>query len=294
MKAISLISWAKVNLGLRVLRKRPDGFHDIQTVLQTIDLHDRVRISTSRDLRIRVRCRHPEAPSGTENLAYVAARLLQQELRVNRGCSIEIAKQIPPGAGLGGGSSNAATVLMGLNRLWKLHLPRERLLELAAGVGSDVPFFLYGGTVLAEGRGERLTPLKLVPDFWLTLVKPDFSIATRWAYGQVKNTLTSNPLYVKLNSLKEISSIDHVLSFLDNDLETAVEATYPSIGEIKEELLSKGAMGAAMSGSGSAVFGLVTSQEAAVQLAKEVKCAQWQVFVVRPARRCEGLGEVDR
>jgi 4-diphosphocytidyl-2-C-methyl-D-erythritol kinase len=294
VSSISLISCAKVNLGLRVLRKRPDGFHDIQTVLQTIDLHDRVRISSSRSEKIRVRCEHPEVPSGSENLAYQAARLLREELQVKKSCSIEIIKNIPPGAGLGGGSSNAAATLVGLRRLWKLNLPEAKLLELGEKLGSDVPFFLYGGTVLAEGRGERLTPLHLVPDFWMTLVKPNLSIATGWAYGQVKIPLTSNPLYVKLNSLKEISTIEQLLSYLDNDLERAVEAAYPSIDEIKRELLSKGAMGAAMSGSGSAVLGVVKTKKAAVQLAERVKRASWQVFVVRPARRCEGLGEFVR
>lgn len=293
MDTISLTSCAKVNFGLRILRKRTDGFHDIQTILQTIDLQDELHISSAPKGSIQVLCQHPEVPSGSQNLAHRAARLIQQKCDVRRGCRIEIVKKIPSAAGLGGGSSNAAAALLGLNRIWKLNLSKEDLLGLAARLGSDVPFFLEGGTALAEGRGERLTPLQLVPDFWLVLIKPDFSIGTNWAYGQAKIPLTSNSQYVKLNSLKQILTLEQLLSFLDNDLEDAVEECYPSIGIIKEELLSKGAMGAAMSGSGSSVFGLVKTQAAAENLAQRVKRAKWQVFVVRPVRRCEGLGGLD-
>jgi 4-diphosphocytidyl-2-C-methyl-D-erythritol kinase len=291
--SISLISYAKVNLGLRILRRRPDGFHDIQTILQTIDLQDEVRISPSRNGNIQVLCQHPEVPSGSKNLAHRAARLIQREFGVRRGCRIEIVKNIPPAAGLGGGSSNAAAALVGLNRLWKLDLPKKTLTDLAARLGSDVPFFLEGGTALAQGRGERLRALRVVPEFWLVLIKPDFSIETSWAYGRVKIPLTLNSQYVKLNSLKEILTLEQLLNILDNDLEDVVEESFPSIGKIKEELLSKGAMGAAMSGSGSSVFGLVKTQKAAERLAQRVYRAKWQVFVVRPVRRCEGLGGLD-
>ena len=275
---------------MRVLRKRPDGFHDIQTVLQTIDLRDRLSISPTQDGEIQVRCDHPDVPSGPENLAYGAARLLQREFQVRRGCRIKIVKKIPPAAGLGGGSSNAAAALVGLNKLWELNLSKGNLFALATRLGSDVPFFLEGGTALAEGRGHRLTPLQLIPDFWLVLIKPDLSIASRWAYQRIKIPLTSNSLYVKLNRLREISNLEQLLGFLDNDLERAVEEVYPAIGEVKGELLSKGAMGATMSGSGSAVFGLVKTQKAAERLAMKVGRAKWQIFVVRPVRRCEGPG----
>lgn len=290
MDTIFLTSCAKVNFGLRVLRKRPDGFHDIQTVLQTIDLRDKLRISATQEGEIQVRCDHPEVPSGPENLAFEAARLLQEKLQVPRGCQIEIAKKIPPAAGLGGGSSNAATALVGLNRLWELNLSKEKLFALGAKLGSDVPFFLEGGTALAEGRGMRLRSLRLVPDFWLVLIKPNFTIATKWAYQRIKIPLTSKRFYVKLKSLKEISNLEQLLSFLHNDLEKAVQEIHPAIAEIKRELLSKGAIGAAMSGSGSAVFGLVKTRKTAERLAEKMSRAEWQVFVVRPIRRCEGLG----
>jgi 4-diphosphocytidyl-2-C-methyl-D-erythritol kinase len=206
------------------------------------------------------------------------------------GCSIEIRKQIPPAAGLGGGSSNAATTLMGLNKLFRLNLSSKTLHLMASQLGSDVPFFLRGGTALARGRGERLSPVRLRPDFWLVVVKPDVSISTEWAYGRVKIPLTSNSRFVKLNSLKEITSIDHLLSLLDNDLERAVREHFPSIAEIKSDLLSKGAIGAAMSGSGSAVFGVVRTKSEANLLAEKMRRDQWEIFTVRPMRRCRATG----
>jgi len=286
VNTLSLTSSAKVNLGLRVLSKRPDGFHDIETILQAIDLCDRIEITGCPEPAIEVRCDHPEVPSGPENLAHRAARLLQDEFSVERGCRIVIHKQIPPAAGLGGGSSNAAAVLVGLNRLWLMSLSNSTLAGMAARLGSDVPFFLQGGTALARGRGERLTPLKMSVDFHLVVVKPDLSISTAWAYGQTKIHLTSNSKIVKLNSLKEIYSLDQVLPLLDNDLERAVGAAYPLIAEIKSDLISKGAIAAAMSGSGSAVYGIVGSRKAARQLAQRMRRDRWQVFIVRPIRGC--------
>ena len=290
VETASLISCAKVNFGLRILRKRPDGFHDIETVLQTIDLWDTLTISLVQDRKILVHCDHQDVPADRENLAYEAARLLQRECKARQGCRIEINKKIPPGAGLGGGSSNAAVTLLGLNSLWELKLPKRKLLSLSAKLGSDVPFFIQGGTALARGRGEKLIPLRLVPDFWMVLIKPELSIATKWAYRQLKIPLTSNSSDVKLKSLQEISNLEQLLSFLDNDLETAVGEVYPSLAEIKAEFLSKGAMGAAMSGSGSAMFGLVKTKTAAERLAESMSRPKWQIFVVRPVRRCEGLG----
>ena len=188
MNTISLTSCAKVNLGLRILSKRTDGFHDIETILQAIDLCDRIEIAGCPEPAIEVRCDHPEVPSGPENLAHQAARLMQKELSAKGGCRIIIRKKIPPAAGLGGGSSNAAAVLIGLNRLWKMPLSDHKLARMAARLGSDVPFFLQGGTVLARGRGEVLTPLKMQADFHLVVVKPDLSISTAWAYGPVSYT----------------------------------------------------------------------------------------------------------
>jgi 4-diphosphocytidyl-2-C-methyl-D-erythritol kinase len=196
VETLSLTSYAKVNLGLHVLAKRADGFHDIETILQTIDLRDRIRITPLEEKRIEVRCDRPEVPSGPENLVHRAAQLILSEHEVPGGCRIEIDKRIPAGAGLGGGSGNAAVTLLGLNRLWDLNMSREDHLRMAARLGSDVPFFLEGGTALAEGRGERLTPLRLVPDFWLVLVKPAISISTAWAYGRVKIPLTLNSKFV--------------------------------------------------------------------------------------------------
>jgi 4-diphosphocytidyl-2-C-methyl-D-erythritol kinase len=283
---ISLTSCAKVNLGLRVLKKRTDGFHEIVSILQAVDLCDTVEITGRPEPAVEVCCDHPEVPSGPENLAHRAARLVQKKISGEQGCRILIRKRIPPGAGLGGGSSNAAAALIGLNRLWRLSLSEHDLSRMAARLGSDVPFFLRGGTALVRGRGELLSPLKMGAGFHLVVVKPDLSISTAWAYGQVKIPLTSNSKFVKLNSLKEIRSLDQVLPLLDNDLERAVGNAYPLIAEIKADLVSKGAIAAAMSGSGSAVYGIVETPKAAQQLAQRMRRDRWQVFVVRPIRGC--------
>jgi 4-diphosphocytidyl-2-C-methyl-D-erythritol kinase len=219
VKGISLTSCAKVNLGLRVLNKRPDGFHDIVTILQAVDLCDRIEITRLPEGKIEVRCDHPGVPGSPQNLAHRAARLVQEEAAWEEGCHIAIHKRIPPASGLGGGSSNAAAVLVGLNRLWQMSLSDQQLSRMATRLGSDVPFFLRGGTALARGRGEKLTPLGRHVDFWLVVVKPDLSISTAWAYGQVKIPLTSNSKIVKLNSLTEIDHLDQLLSLLDNDSE---------------------------------------------------------------------------
>jgi 4-diphosphocytidyl-2-C-methyl-D-erythritol kinase len=290
VNTISLLSYAKVNFGLRILRRRPDGFHDIETVLQTIDLQDQVHITSAAQRQIEVCCDHPQVPGGAENLAFQAAALLQREYPRCGGCHIEIHKKIPPAAGLGGGSSNAGATLLGLNQLWNLKLSQEKLTRLASHLGSDVPFFLEGGTALAQGRGEILRPVALLPDFWLVLVKPKLAISTRWAYSQVRIPLTSNSRCVKLNSFKTISHLRELLSLLQNDLEEAVKNTYPVIGEVKSELLSQGAMGAAMSGSGSAVFGIVETHRDARMLADKMRSAEWQTFIVRPVRRCKIIG----
>jgi len=286
VNTLSLTSCAKVNLGLRVLSKRPDGFHEIASILQAVDLCDAVEISARPEADIEVLCDHPEVPSGPDNLAYRAARLAQKEGAAQQGCRIMIRKRIPPAAGLGGGSSNAATVLIGLNHLWQLSLSDNQLVRMAARLGSDVPFFLHGGTMLARGRGEELTPLRMRADFHLVVVKPNLSISTAWAYDRAKIPLTSNSKIVKLKGLKEIRSLDQVLPLLDNDLERAVGDEYPLIGEIKSDLVSKGAIAAAMSGSGSAVYGIVEDREAAERLAQRMRRDRWQVFVVRPTRGC--------
>jgi 4-diphosphocytidyl-2-C-methyl-D-erythritol kinase len=284
VEAISLTSCAKVNLGLRVLSKRSDGFHEIETILQAVDLQDHIRITPLPERSVHVWCDHPEVPSGPANLAHQAAQRILDEYPRLGGCDIEIRKHIPPAAGLGGGSSNAATTLIGLNKLFRLNLSSQKLHLMASRLGSDVPFFLRGGTALARGRGERLTQLRLKPDFFMVVVKPDISISTQWAYGRVKITLTSNSRFIKLDSLKGIMDIGHLLSLLDNDLEGAVRGHYPSIDEIKSDLLSKGAMGAAMSGSGSAVFGVVRTKAEADLLAGKMRRPQWQIFIVRPMR----------
>lgn len=248
---------AKVNLVLRVLRRRDDGYHDIFTVMQPISLYDEVSIEVSAGVGISVDCGHPGVPSDRTNLAYRAAELILKELRLERRVEITIKKNIPVAAGLGGGSSNAASVLTGLDRLLKAGIGEERLKELGSLIGSDVPFFILNGAARAEGRGEILKRLKLPPYDYL-LINPGFKVSTAWAYNNLDltkrhedNILSySDGFFGDLGMLK-----DHLV----NDLEEVTSRKFPEIARLKKALLDRGAFGALMSGSGPTVFGVFGS-----------------------------------
>ncbi|MBI4353283.1 MAG: 4-(cytidine 5'-diphospho)-2-C-methyl-D-erythritol kinase [Candidatus Omnitrophica bacterium] len=280
-----LLSPAKVNLFLKVLRKRRDGYHEIQTLFERIRLFDELEFSPAPS-GIRVESDVKSLPEGPKNLAYQAAWLLKEELGIQKGIRIRIRKRIPVSAGLGGGSSNAATVLLGLNRLWNLGLSKRRLLFLAARLGSDVPFFvLETPFALGEGRGEILRVLDHPGfAFWHCIVKPRFGLSTKAMYDSLTpSSLTPLKVNVKMlfRSLQEGDS-KRLSKFLINSLEGVHHKRVAAISKIKRELLAQGALAGLMSGSGSAVFGLFRSQEAAERAARffKTKRPQWQVFAV--------------
>ncbi len=255
---------AKINWFLSVIRKRGDGYHDISSVMQCVSLFDRISLEHSASLELRTDMDLP----AEQNLVYRAAALLKEWAGYGGGAVISLTKNIPSAAGLGGGSSDAATTLLGLNRLWELNLPVAVLSELAGRIGSDVPFFIRGPLAFAEGRGERLTPLSLQdPEspVWLLLVKPPLSVSTAWAYGRYVPKLTKKVIDIKLFCLslagKDFVSLRQMVF---NDLEEAVSGRYPVIAEIKEALLRSGAAVASMSGSGPTVFGVFGNRDEAV------------------------------
>ncbi|HXG53366.1 MAG TPA: 4-(cytidine 5'-diphospho)-2-C-methyl-D-erythritol kinase [candidate division Zixibacteria bacterium] len=262
---------AKINLGLRVTGKRKDGYHLIDSILAPISLWDEVEIRrrpvAGRKARprrqISVSCVPPIAPRGRRNIAYRAAELLLSEARVDASIVIRIRKRIPVGAGLGGGSSDAAAALIGLNRLLRLGWTRRRLARLAVRLGADVPFFVYGRTARARGIGERLTPVSGLRRLWLVVLYPGFPVATSWAYRNAPVKLTkpiaNTSITSRLRSLKGLPEI------LVNDLEAVTLARYPRIRRLKESLAQQGAVLALMSGSGSSVFGVFTSRQKAAQ-----------------------------
>lgn len=266
---------AKINWYLAVLGRRADGYHELLTLFQTLSLADRVELEASRG--IEVRSDLPSLPPGPGNLAYRAAETLARaaaaEGRPVPGVRILLEKRIPVGAGLGGGSSDAAAVLSGCNRLWGLDWPVRRLERLAAELGADVPFFLVGGTAWGRGIGERLEPLPEMPRFWLVLVKPPVSVLTGEVYGRLalsagKKTLSETaPLVAAL----ERGDARLLGRHLHNDLEEVTARLHPEIRDIQGFLRREGAAGALMSGSGPTVFGLARDEAQARQLAERLK-----------------------
>lgn len=281
---------AKINWFLRVFGLREDGFHEIQSLIQKVTLFDTLTFAPSEDLAV----------SGTsgiplkENLVYKTALILKDKYGVKEGAAIHIDKKIPTGAGLGGGSSNAAAALLGLNRLWSLHLSIEELCKAGEMIGSDVPFFLFSPISLVRGRGERITPRKALKPLNILLVKPSISISTAWAYGELSASReeTSKKLELtkkadKVNNIEhfirsieraDLSSIAGYSGAVSNDLESAALKSFPVIAGIKDKLREKGSIFALMSGSGSTVFGVFDSLEKAEEAAGFFK-DHWRAVV---------------
>ena len=260
---------AKVNLGLHVHGKREDGFHELETIFQMVSLFDDVELELLSS-GIKLECDTPGIPTDDTNLVCKAALLLRKSYQVEgKGVSIRLKKKIPFGAGLGGGSGNAAGVLMGLNRLWDLNIEREKLFTLAAELGSDVPFFLTSPCALGKGRGERLKVLEPCSKFQVLLVFPGFPIATSWVYQNLRLKLTKRPNNISiLRKNLSLSDITSLGSQLYNDLESVVIQKFPEIQVVKDELWAWGALGVLLSGSGSTVFGIFDDPEKA-----QVACA---------------------
>lgn len=255
MSPLEVWTPAKVNLGLRVLGKRPDGYHEVETILQMVGLYDHL-VFTPAARGIEIACTHPGVPLGEENLIRLAWDLLRRRSRIAGGVRVRLDKQIPVGAGLGGGSSDAAATLLALNRLWGSNLTPEALAEMAGELGSDVPFFLGGPRALGRGRGEILEPLAAPDPLTLILVNPGFSLSTAVVYGRLNLELTSPVANITLaRSLLGQRDYQALGKSLVNDLEEVVARAHPVIGEIKEKLTSLGAALALMSGSGPTVFG---------------------------------------
>ncbi len=273
MSEITVKVPAKINLCLSVLGKRSDGYHEVEMLMQMVGLYDEVTVAR-RGQGVNVRCDNSAVPSGEANIAWKAAAAMLSLLGSNAGLAIEIRKAIPVAAGLGGGSGDAAAVLVAANRLLQTGLNRERLAQVGAELGMDVPFFLYGPTALARGRGEMLTELAPLPKFSVLLVNPGFETPTAWAYKNLNLRLTKK---VDCNKIARLA-VRNMAESLYNDLETVTAATYPVISTIKEALLSRGAIGACMSGSGPTVFGIFETEEACRAAAKSISGEGWKLY----------------
>ncbi|MDR7857584.1 4-(cytidine 5'-diphospho)-2-C-methyl-D-erythritol kinase [Tissierella sp.] len=255
MKEIIIDSYGKINLGLDVLYKREDGYHEINTIMQQISLKDTLTIREIKE-DIVLGSNDENLPLDSTNLVYRAWKILQEKTGINKGIEINIHKRIPIAAGLGGGSSNAAAILKGLNDLWKLNLREEELMELGVQIGADVPYCIMGGTALAEGIGEKLTRLKSFSGKLVLLANPGIEVSSAKVYNNLK--LQNNP---QLDMKKMLSSLANddlksVANNMVNVMEEVVIEEHPIILEIKNEMKKWGALGSLMSGSGSTVFGL--------------------------------------
>ena len=269
---------AKVNLTLEVLGKRADGYHEIATVLQAVDLSDRIILDDADDLALR--SDSALVPTDASNLAWRAAAALKEAAGARGGVHIQLDKRIPVAAGLGGGSTDAAGVLLGLNRLWRLNWPLERLDEVAATLGSDVPFFLRGGAALATGRGEKVEPLT-GRSMALVLVNPRFPASTAEMYGRLTPAMYSDGAATRtlLGSLGR--SPARIAASLYNGMEAAAAAVFPQVVQMRAALVAAGALGALMSGSGPTVFGVARSYEQARQIRARVARGSWECWAVR-------------
>jgi 4-diphosphocytidyl-2-C-methyl-D-erythritol kinase len=263
---IRILAPAKVNLTLRVLGRREDGYHDIESLVQKISLYDRITIEDRTEPGILLTCTDPSLPTGHDNLAHRAAVLIAERSGIrDKGIAIHLEKGIPHGAGLGGGSSDAASVLMGMNSCFKLSQTREELAEMAQQIGSDVPLFLYPSPSVIKGRGEKIeaSPVRLNAVF--VLVFPGFGVSTKWAYSNFR--LTKEPDKYTISALYRSGEgtvpPESWQDLLVNDLEEAVTIRHPEIGRCIKELLRAGAEASLMSGSGSAVFGLFRDKRSA-------------------------------
>lgn len=279
MSELTVSAPAKVNLVLKIIRKRADGYHDIQSILQKVSLYDTLVLKLDSRKGIRITTDNASVPADAANLAYQAAELFLRQQKIVTGLSIHIKKRIPVGAGLGGGSSNAAAMLAGLNNLLNCNLKESALFRMGIKIGADVPFFIYGmPAALAEGIGERLTPVKIDMPLWFIIVFPGFSISTKWAYENYKVlTNTGKPISI----LRHFKRINDVLSVLGNDLESIVSRRYPEIQHIKHILIQAGACGSLMSGSGSAVFGIFSDEQRAREAFRLLNMPSYKVFIVR-------------
>ena len=284
MRELKLKARAKINLGLDVVRKREDGYHEVRMIMQMINLYDKITLRKKTEPSITVTTNLSYLPVNEDNLVYRAAKLLMDEFQVDGGLEIELQKYIPVAAGMAGGSTDAAAVMVGVNRIFQLGLNKKQLMERGVKIGADVPFCIMRGTALAEGIGEELTPLPAMPHCSLVIAKPKIHVSTKFVYGNLKvGELTEHPdIDGQVQALRE-NNLEQLVTRMGNVLETVTIPAYPVIDEIKHTMMKYGAMGAMMSGSGPTVFGIFEKEDKAQEvcrLLKKEKAAK-QVYLVR-------------
>jgi len=276
---IEIFSPAKVNLFLKITGKRVDGYHDLVAVFVPVALYDKLIIDQS-EKGVEVYCNGRELPKGQNNLVNRAATSFFKKTGIKKGVKITLIKKIPISSGLGGGSSDAATTLKGLNQLWPNTLSKEDLEKLALSLGADVPFFLMQKPAIARGVGEILQPIKNFPSLWYVIISPNLMVSTAWAYERTKLKLTNNENQNIINGFEK--GIFNIPDLLFNDLERVTLVKYPFLCSIKDSLIKVGALGALMTGSGPSIFGIFDSAKKAREAGKILESLnKWDVFVVK-------------
>jgi 4-diphosphocytidyl-2-C-methyl-D-erythritol kinase len=285
MDKIRLKAMAKVNLGLDVVRRRPDGYHEVRMVMQMVNLYDQIYIEKISEPGIRLRTNLVFLPTDERNIAYKAAKLLMDEYHIKQGVSINIEKHIPVAAGMAGGSTDCAAVLYGINRLFHLGLSRKALMRYGVQLGADVPYCLLRQTALSEGIGEILTPVSPMPECHILIAKPPISVSTKHVYEQLQ--LDEHTFHPDIDGIVESlmkKNLDGITMRLGNVLETVTIPEHPVIDRIKTQMLASGAENALMSGSGPTVFGIFKNKTAAEKAYSDMRASGLakQVYLTRP------------
>ncbi len=279
---------AKTNLVLDVLCKRSDGYHELESVMQSLELHDYIEFEEAKDISLEIKGRAGLIPAGPENLVWRAAMVLKEYAGVDRGVKMTLTKNIPVAAGLGGGSADAAAVLRALNDMWGLGMDTSELAGVGAKIGSDVPFCVFGGTALVGGRGERVTPLPRLPAIDLVLAKPARGLSTAEVYSRFDLIDTADRVALDVEGMVGAirkGNVSTVIELLGNALETSAIFLLPEIGDIKKTLVRKGALGVLVSGSGPTVLGVAESPVHAKALAEGLTLHDAEVIITKTAGR---------
>lgn len=288
MDSIQLKAMGKINLGLDVIRRRPDGYHEVKMVMQTVNLYDKVRITVNEEPGIRVSTNLPFLPVNENNIVYKAAQLLMDAYDLNKGVTIELEKHIPVAAGMAGGSTDGAAVIFGMNRLFRLGMSRQQMMETGLKLGADVPYCIMRGTALSQGIGEILSPLPGIPDCHILIARPGISVSTKFVYENLKlDQIHTHPDIDGVVAAIEAGDLKDMAVKMENVLESVTIPAYPVIEDIKSLMKKQGALNALMSGSGPTVFGIFEDEQRAryaLEAMKESQLAK-QVFLARPFNR---------
>lgn len=282
-------AYAKVNIGLDVLRRRPDGYHELKMIMQTVDIFDDLTFEREREPGIRLRIEGADLPADENNLVYRAASLMMEERQIKEGVAITVTKRIPIAAGMAGGSADAAAAMRGLNALFEMGYATEALRELGVRLGADIPYCITGGTMLSEGIGEVLTPLPAPPECYLVVAKPDMDVSTAFVYQNLRaDSLLFHPDIDGMVKALAAGDLGGITDRMGNVLETVTVPAYPVIDRIKTRMRELGAENALMSGSGPTVFGIYKEQETAKKAAAIIR-EEKLAGAVFATRFCEGV-----